>query len=311
MHSRLQSLIDRGYEESEVLNLAMHTDKELENAVNSAFNYITRGCVPSDDRRIIYIGGQPGCGKTVMSMKLKDKINNIVEIGIDNYRMYHPKYLEIEKCIKKHWNGRMENVNDTPGNDIADFTHVFAGAVTDKLIEKCSSLGYNIILEWGMREPNSALDTMRDMHNKKYKNLVSFVAVNKDVSFDACCLRADVMKNTARIIRKVPKYFHDYCISTLPDSISKINNVGFNEGIIDYMSLVNRNGEIIWDNGYGYDPKEIYIKYLNDYSNDYINDSYISYSNDKKELSNILNELDDEYTYTVVMPQMGNVSMKR
>ena len=31
-----------------------------------------------------------------------DKIKNAVEIGIDNYRMYHPRYLEIEECITEH-----------------------------------------------------------------------------------------------------------------------------------------------------------------------------------------------------------------
>ena len=153
MHSRLLSLIERGYSIDEVVNLSTYTDDELNMAVEFAFEHISKNCVPVDDKIAIFVGGQPGCGKTILSMELKNRINNIVEIGIDNYRMYHPKYLEMEKCIRNHWKDKKENINDTPGNDIADFTHVFAGAMTDKLIEKCSTLGYNLILEWGMREP--------------------------------------------------------------------------------------------------------------------------------------------------------------
>ena len=151
MNSRLLSLIERGYSKEEVIKLSSFTDEELKYACDVAFEHISRDCTLTEDKYVIYIGGQPGCGKTVLSMDLKNRIKNIIEIGIDNYRMYHPNYLEIEKCIRKHWEKRKEHINDTPGNDIADFTHFFAGAMTDRLVEKASSLGYNILFEWGMR----------------------------------------------------------------------------------------------------------------------------------------------------------------
>ena len=52
----------------------------------------------------IYIGGQPGCGKTTLSRKLRmqPNENGLVEISLDNYRSYHPNYLKMEECIKKH-----------------------------------------------------------------------------------------------------------------------------------------------------------------------------------------------------------------
>ncbi len=311
MHSRLQALINRGYSSSEVISLAMFTEDELNDAVSMAFDYITRNCFPSGEKKIIYVGGQPGSGKTVMSMKLKDKIKNIVEIGIDNYRMYHPRYLEIEKCIRKHWDGREENLNDTPGNDIADFTHVFAGAITDRLIDKCSDLGFDIIIEWGMREPDGPLKTMKDMKNKGYNNFVTFVCVDKETSFDACCLRADVMKDGLRIIRKVSNDFHSCCIDTLPYSVSKIYNVGYNEGFIDYMCLINRDGEILWDDKFGVDPSVIYDACLNSLDNKYKNDLLISYFNNKVELGNLLEDSNKEYIYSVVIPKVTSTSKER
>lgn len=291
MNSRLQSLIERGYSKDEVIKLSSFTDEELRYASECAFEHISRGCTPSNDKFAIYIGGQPGCGKTVLSMDLKNKFGNAIEIGIDNYRMYHPRYLEIEKCIKEHWKNRKETINDTPGNDIADFTHFFAGAMTDKLLEKASLEGYNLLIEWGMREPSGPLNSMTMMKDKDYSNTVIFVATHKDISYSACKLRSDVMKDSLHIIRKVPKNFHDYCVETLPDSLEIIHNEGLKNNVIDYMCLITRDNKVIWDNKFKINPKDIYISALNDNANKLIldNDAIIALNNSKKELSNLEN----------------------
>lgn len=315
MHSRLVSLIERGYSVDDVVNLSTYTETELNEAVDMAFKHIVRNCTPVEDKTAIFVGGQPGCGKTVLSMELKNKIGNAVEIGIDNYRMYHPRYLEMEKCIRKHWENKNENINDTPGNDIADFTHVFAGAMTDKLMEKCSKLGYNLILEWGMREPTGPLKSMEDFKNIGYNNLVLFVSTYKDLSYHACELRADVMKDSLRIIRKVPKSFHDHCVETLPDSVNYIYKVGFEKDIIDYMMLITRDGKMIWDNKSNELPGDIYSNYLNNYNylNVMDNDPKLALNTGKNELSLLLNRdgsiNGEEYIYTVVMPNLS--AMKR
>ena len=225
MNSRLEALIKKGYPRELVFELAGFTDEELDYASKSAFAHISRNCNPVDSPRAFFVGGQPGCGKTVMSMNLKNEIENIIEIGIDNYRMYHPRYLEIEKTIREFWKDKKETINDTPGNDIANFTHYFAGAMTDKLIEMGKNQKYNMILEWGMREPIGPLNCMKDLKESGYNNIVFFVSANKDASYEACNLRYEIMKDSNRIIRKVPKDFHDYCVETLPDSINKIYNV--------------------------------------------------------------------------------------
>ncbi len=210
MNSRLEALVNRGYDINDVLSLSSYTPLELQYASDVAFKHISRNCRSVDSPNAIFVGGQPGCGKTVMSMKLKNSIDNSLEIGIDNYRMYHPHYLEIEECIRRHWVNRVETENDTPGNDIADFTHFFAGAMTDKLIEMGKMNKFNMILEWGMREPNGPLACMKDLKDNGYNNVVLFVAAHKDISYNACEIRADIMKNNKHIIRKVPKNFHDY-----------------------------------------------------------------------------------------------------
>ena len=104
--------------------------------------------------------------------------------------------LEIEKCIKEHWKNRTETENDTPGNDIADFTHFFAGAMTDKLMEKCSKLGYNLILEWGMREPTGPLKSMKELKETSNKIKLLIVGDGPDLkNYQDYCLKNDIKDN--------------------------------------------------------------------------------------------------------------------
>ena len=74
-----------------------------------------------------------------------------------------------------------------------------------------------------------------------------FVSTNKESSYEACNMRYEIMKDSNHIIRKVPKDFHDYCVETLPDSINKIHKEGIDNNLIDYMAIVKRNNEVIWD----------------------------------------------------------------
>ena len=190
--------------------------------------------------------------------------NGIVEIGIDIYRSYHPNYLMIEDCIKKHWINRERTENDSSGNDIADFTHQFAADVTDILADKLSSLKYNLIIEWGMRTPDEPLNTMNTLKKKGYKNIVNFVAVHKDISYNACILRADIMDGEEHIVRRIPKSFHDMCINSLPNSCNKIYNDGYlNNKTIDTFTITTREGNTIWDITNSNEPGEIYKTYLN------------------------------------------------
>lgn len=314
MNSRLEALISRGYNKEEVIRLATFTEEELEFASKEALKHISRGCTKVNNPSCIFIGGQPGCGKTVLSMDIKNNVKNAVEIGIDNYRMYHPHYLEIENYIKEHWKNREENINDTPGNDIADFTHLFAGAMTDKLIEKVSNNNYNMLLEWGMREPTGPLNSMKDLKGKGYNNIVLFVSTYKDISYKACNLRAQVMKDCGHIFRKVPKSFHDLCVETLPDSINKIYNGGYKNNLIDSMLLITRDGKVIWNDKSKELPGNVFKNYVNDYnySKHVQNNPAISIKTNKNEMKGLedkikeLEYLKNEVIYTGIYPEYVN-----
>lgn len=266
LSSREKALIDRGYDVDDVIRLSYFSEEQAKDAAETIYTRITKGCTPVDNPVCIYLGGQPGCGKSTVSMTLKENFNlgGIVEIGIDNYRTYHPNYLEIERVIKKHWEGKSPNENDSPGNDIADFTHNFAGRMTDILQVLISDKKFNISMEWGMRTPEGPLATMKVLKEKGYTNVVNFITVHKDVSLEACKIRADVMNDYRHIVRRVPNYFHDLACSTLADSAKTIYEEGFIKSkTVDNFFLVNRNGKVLWKPGDQVDLASVYNDWLN------------------------------------------------
>lgn len=271
LSGRQKALLNRGYSIEEIIKFSNFTKEELDYAIIAGISRITIGAQKVSNPSATFVGGQPGCGKSSVTIRLKNEMRNAVEVNIDNYRSYHPNYLEIEECIKRHWEGRKTCEEDTPGNDLADFTHQFVSDISDAIIENVSTkddngYGYNIIIEWGMRNPEVPLQTMESLKNNGYTVSVEFVCIHKSISMEACIIRASVMDDHEHIIRNVPTSFHELCINALPDSINQIYERGFDSSIIDSMKLCLRDGSIVWDDTDKTRlPGEVFKTYLEDY----------------------------------------------
>lgn len=273
---REKALLEREYSIKDIERLCNFSKEELEYATRIGFSRISKDTSLVEKPVAIFVGGQPGSGKSSETKRVRDEIQNIVEINIDMYRSYHPKYFEIEEAIKKHWYDEHDRLKremtdeDTPGNDIADFTHRFVSDISDALIEMASmeqdGKYYNMVIEWGMNNPDTPLNTMKTLKNKGYTNMVRYVCVHKDISLEACSIRASAIDDGNHIVRKPPKSFHQYYIDTLPEAANKMYQRGIKNGIISDMKLVLRDGTVVWDSKIDYQilPGDIYREYLND-----------------------------------------------
>lgn len=294
---REKALVLRGYSKEDVKRLSNFTKDELDYALEVVLYRLSRGVCKVDNPTAIFVGGQPGCGKSSEVIRLKEEYDNIIEIIFDHYRAYHPRYLEMEDVIKSHWKNRLETEDDTPGNDIADFTHEFVGSLSDELIKLASDKdkndkGYNMIIEWGMRTSKVPLETMKTLKEKGYLIKVKFICVHKSISLKACKIRANVMNDDKHIVRNVPITFHDMCIRDLPSSINSIYDEGFSNQYIDEMILTLRNGLVIWDNSNkNVMPGYVFKKYLEDYdlTKEFENSESLALKNNNREFE-VLNK---------------------
>lgn len=289
--SRGNSLVLRGYNKEDVIRLISYNLEELNYVLDVISYRLSKGLEKTSNPSAIFIGGQPGAGKSSEVIRLKEEYKNIIEIIIDHYRAYHPHYLEIEDLIKKHWIGRTETLDDSPGNDVADFTTDFVGVLTDELIKFFSTKDndgkcYNLLIEWGMRDPEAPLDTMKMLKESNYINIVKFICVHKSISLNACNVRAKIINDDKHIIRNVPINFHNLCVDSLPSSINTIYQVGFSNGYIDKMNLILRNGLIVWDNDSNILPGTVFSEYLENYelTKDFSNSSSVAEKTTNKEL---------------------------
>ena len=247
-----KELINRGYDENLVKELTSFDISYAYKVRDIVLEDITKGCTIKPDPKAIYIGGQPGSGKTTLLRTIKNnwKKNDVIPIiGLDNYRIYHPNYNKIEKAINEYWKDKEETKDSSRSNDIADFTSNFAGTVSDLIIENITDKKYNIAIEWGMRKPEVPLATMEELKNKGYYNIVEFIVVDKYTSKEACKIRDDILNKHDLILRRIPEYFHDDAISSLPSSAEQIFIEGYlNKKTIDEFKLIDRDGNILWNN---------------------------------------------------------------
>ena len=264
---RENQLINRGYDKQTVEKLTyfdMEYAKKISYKISES---LSEGCKSMNTPEAIYIGGQPGSGKTTCLRNIKNnwKENNVIcIIGLDNYRIYHPNYKLMEEEINKHWLNKIENDNESKGNDIADFTSNFAGIISDLIIEYLSDKKYNIAIEWGMRSPLIPLKTMEALKAKGYINKVEFIVTDKKTSKEACKIRDNILNNSKIILRRIPNYFHDEAIKTLPYSAEQIFITGVLEKkFIDDFVLIDRDSNILWNK----DSEESLIDSYNNYLN--------------------------------------------
>jgi len=218
MDAMIQNLVDSGYDIDEVVDLISYSKDDFNVLSDQIFATDSTYCYPKEHPTAIYIGGQPGAGKSILSMAVKKADPNYMEIAMDNYRTYHPNYEAIEECVKRHWEDRKWLENDTPGNDIAHFTHNFSGEMIDNIIEKATDKKYDVVIEWNLKDPKEPLQSMKELKEKGYNIHVWNLAVSNDISKDAYKMRADVMNNYGHVMRRVSKNFHDSCIENLPNS---------------------------------------------------------------------------------------------
>lgn len=202
---------------------------------DAAFEMIWDGLVseaqvrPSSFPKGFVLGGQPGAGKTNLVQKIRTELNrNLLVINGDEFRRYHPDFDEIQAKY---------------GKDAPKHTAAFSGEMTERVISKALSEGYNISVEGTFRTTEVPLKTLDQMRSHGYETAVYIQTTPAEVSWQSTIERYEQMKALGEMPRYTDKAHHDLVVDMLPKNADTV----YLSGKADHFRVYNRDGLVFDD----------------------------------------------------------------
>ncbi|OCL23357.1 hypothetical protein A9G07_06140 [Gilliamella sp. wkB72] len=161
------------------------------------------------------VGGQPGAGKSdLLKLAEKETNNNIIIINPDEYRMFHPKYKEIQHQY---------------GDEASKHTGLFSGSIANLIRDKAISEKYNFVIEGTFRREEIPLSMVKQCKEAGYKiNILIKTCPQKESWEHGCLQRYNLMKEIVKRfnIREYPRFveksFHDSVVNVLTERVVSV-----------------------------------------------------------------------------------------
>lgn len=220
-----------------------YTLVEFERQYKLIYDSIVKDDVPQKNHAVIFLGGQPGAGKSNFYMQ-DDNLHNYIVIDGDEYRKYHPDYDEIIKYD-------MENY--------ANRTQMFVNRCIERLIGDLSDQGYNLIIEGTLRDPNVPINTCRTLVGKGYTADMYVIAVDARLSWQSTLGRANILFDLGCAPRLVPIDKYNLIVNNLPDNLQKIDDSGYFHSI----HVIDRDYNVLYPAKNGLTAAEVLRTRLN------------------------------------------------
>lgn len=185
----------------------------------------------SVDRPVaVILAGQPGAGKSGVTQRVKDSLdNNVVVVDPDKLRKFHPDY------------DRLMMENDKTA---ADITHEECSKWAIKLRDSAIENRRNIILDGTMKDPEKTELLCKLLKEKGYRIEVHAVAVSAEQSLVGILSRYEVQKEEAGAGRWVDENIHNKAYAGMLISLKRVEEYNLADGVCVH----NRNGETLYSN---------------------------------------------------------------
>jgi len=181
----------------------------------------------SDNPTAFLLGGQPGAGKSTSQERIINNYfnGNAIFISMDDFREHHPDFDEICSLYEK---------------DQAVYTHKFAGAVADIIVQKAIEHKYNIVVESTFKNYNGAVKTLDMFKKNGYECNIVVVTCPTELSLFGTKNRIDKDRSKGLPVRGVPTDIHDEAIRVLAENAQKLyEGKGYNT-----FEIRNRDKEL-------------------------------------------------------------------
>ena len=222
-----------------------YTDEELEIKFKEILEYYKSIYSPTENPKVVLLGGQPGAGKSGLENMVNVK-KNYVSISGDDYREYHPRFKEI---------------NLEYGREASKYTQQWAAEITEKLIKELRKEKYNLIVEGTLRTAELPLKEANAFKKASYKVELNVVVVKPEKSRLGTLERYEAMLKQGKVPRMTPKEHHDLVVNNIGNNLEII----YNSKDFDNIKLFDRENNLLYNYKENPDvnPKDILNKEFN------------------------------------------------
>lgn len=196
-------------EEAESSNMESYSIEDFDKSLQRNIELLTFNKTQSDIPHAVILGGQSGAGKTTIHrVKMMEAKGNYIIIDGDTYRAQHPHFRALQERY---------------GVDSVEYTKAFAGKMVEALIDKLSSLNYNIIIEGTLRSSSVPIQTARLLNDKGYSVDFCLIATKPELSYLTTQLRyLEMLVVDPLQARATPKEHHDGIVKVLVSNINEL-----------------------------------------------------------------------------------------
>lgn len=188
--------------------------KKCQQAFNDLWEQKTIDTKPVLEPSAYIVGGQPGAGKSdLLKLAEKEVNSNIIIINPDEYRVFHPKYDEIQQQY---------------GDEASKHTGLFSGRMANLIRDKAINEKYNFAIEGTFRREEIPLSMVEQCKKAGYKTNILIKTCPQKESWNGCLQRYNLMKEIGKIFKNeeyprfVEKSFHDSVVKVLPERVVSV-----------------------------------------------------------------------------------------
>lgn len=208
-------------ENSDVLDIEAYSSDDFDKALERTIDLLMFNKNISSAPHAVILGGQSGAGKTTIHrVKMVESKGDYIVIDGDTYRAQHPHFRALQEKY---------------GVDSVEYTKMFAGKMVEAVIEKLSSLKYNLIIEGTLRSAAVPINTATLLKSKGYTVDFCLIATKPELSYLTTQLRyLEMLVVNPLQARATPKEHHDGIVKSLISNSNELEQSGLFESIQVY-----------------------------------------------------------------------------
>lgn len=206
---------------SDIPDIESYSAEDFDKALERTIDLLTFNKNVSSTPHTVILGGQSGAGKTTIHrVKMVESKGDYIVIDGDTYRAQHPHFRALQEKY---------------GVDSVEYTKMFAGKMVEAVIEKLSSLKYNLIIEGTLRSAAVPINTATLLKSKGYTVDFCLIATKPELSYLTTQLRyLEMLVVNPLQARATPKEHHDGIVKSLISNSNELEQSGLFESIQVY-----------------------------------------------------------------------------